>query len=199
MNTLSFARPALRLAAATALLAAVCLPPAQAQSSGYFGGQISRISYKETGLDTFRPSALGLTLGKTINSNLDLELRVGTGLSDGSQTYSEYDYTYGWIPFELSTHVDSYVGGYARIKLPLGEQLTPYLLAGMTRATMTVKGQVFGATYAEAEASETDASLGLGLLVHLNEKVDLQLEWARLLKGSNYHADGLTAGLQLRF
>lgn len=132
---------------------------AQANIGPYAGAMISRAEIDHTDL-----SSLGYKLGFQASPNLAVEARLGTGLSDDSINGRTYE-------------IDNYVGGYAKLILPMNPQFSFYAIGGYSRAA----GKIHTRTTMLSDWTEHEFSVGLGLDLHLARNMSASMEWMNLI------------------
>ena len=154
-------------------------------AQGYVGASISRVNVDVSGLSNAKPSAISLKLGSQSHPNFAVEARLGAGLSDDSINGGDLK-------------LNNYYGLYAKGILPVTNEFAAYALGGYTRGKVTLSTPT-------GSASDTDGDLsyGLGVDFSLSKNTALNLEWARLFKGSvssrDYKVDALSFGVNYRF
>lgn len=163
------------------LALAIALP---AQAGMYFGINLSRVEYDETGFESAEPTALSLRIGNEINSNLAFEGRLGFGLADDTVT------VFG-IPVDVE--IDHFAGIYARGILPL-DKVSLYGLVGYTDGKITASAGGFSVS-----ESDSDFSYGIGADFAVSKTGAINLEWAHLFSGSAYDVTALSIGYKHNF
>jgi opacity protein-like surface antigen len=172
---------------------AVASPCALAIENYYAGANILRVTDDGEEADAINTIGAGIKGGITITENFAVEARYATGVRKGNSNFNG-------LPIELE--LDELYGVYVKGMLPIGaRRVSPYLMAGYTtgQETYSIKGTNFSAS-----ARETRPSFGIGVDVPLSEKLSLNLEWARLLKGEDasgvgYRIEGLSFGAAYHF
>ena len=127
------------------------------------------------------PTTIGATLGMSINKNLAIEARLGTGLSDDSISAA-------------NIKIDNFAGIYAKGILPVSNVASVYGLLGYTQGKIKVD-----APGISASDSDSDISYGIGAEYAISGTTSVGLEWARFFKGDGYKVDGLSLGLSFKF
>lgn len=176
-----------------ALLASFSLLVVQgAYAAGpYIGGNYTQIQYEndEYDSDTLKIDSATLSAGFEITDFLALEARAGTGFSSDSKGIAEFD-------------MDHLYGGYAKLGVPVGESLRPYVIGGYTKVKGKVKadGTVGGVSYSVSD-TETyeDKSLGAGLDVAITDTVAANLEYMRYVDKDQEDISGISVGLRSAF
>ncbi|MFM1886428.1 MAG: hypothetical protein RL026_1585 [Pseudomonadota bacterium] len=143
----------------------------EARDAGaYLGGNLSRISFDDTGGTSPHPIAIGMQLGYDFGPHLALEARGGTGLSGDSATVEGID-----IDFK----VKSFIGGYLRGTLPLSDSFDVYGLLGY--ASGKISGSAMGITVSD---SEDDLSWFVGAEYNFgtDSRNGLAIEWGQVVE-----------------
>lgn len=145
-------RALLRIALTSALAVITTL----SHAGGYMG-----VGY--TMIDTGGKDHTGyqLSAGYQINEIVGLEARTLLGASteqiDG-----------------VSIDIDQFSGGYLTLQLPMGDEVSPYVIVGRSYGKVSAEYQGNTAT-----ASEKSTSYGLGLRVNVRESFTIQTEYMR--------------------
>jgi opacity protein-like surface antigen len=175
-HTLKFAALALSMASIGA---------AQAQQGSYVGGSLSRVEVRIDGLATAKPSALGVKLGSEISPNFAVEVRLGKGITDDSVN-------------GVAVEIDTFYGLYVKGIVPMTNLFSAYGLLGYSRGEVTASGP--GGSTSDWD---NDVSYGLGVDFALTKTTSVNLEWARMFKGtiagSSYKVNALSLGANFRF
>jgi opacity protein-like surface antigen len=175
-HTIKFAALALGLASVAA---------AQAQQGLYVGGSLSRVEVRVDGLSTAKPTALGVRLGNQFSPNLAVEARLGKGITDDTVN-------------GVKVEIDTYYGIYAKGILPMTNLFSAYGLLGYSRGEVTRSGPG-----GSASDWDSDVSYGLGVDFAITKNTTINVEWARMFKGSiagaNYKVNALSLGANYRF
>ncbi len=154
-------------------------------AQGYVGASVSRVNVDIDGLSNAKPSAISLKLGSQSHPNFAVEARLGTGLTDDSVNGADLK-------------IKNYYGLYAKGILPVSNEFAAYALGGYTRGKVSLSSPT-------GSASDTDGdfSYGAGVDFSLSKNTALNLEWARLFKGTvgsrDYKVDALSFGVNYRF
>lgn len=154
----------------------------------YVGAGVNQLDLSVDGEPNVKPSALNLTLGAQLNPNLAVEARLYTNLADDQMRVSN-------TSVDVDVSLDHAEGVYLKGILPFNEQVAAYALAGYTNAAMKASVGNFSVT----SDDESDFSYGLGVTYQVNKRLGLNLEYARLLSGSDYKLNNLGASLTYRF
>ncbi len=172
------------------LLISLCLP-AVAKADNYIGLNYLETRYDERGFDTSKPTAWALRFGSALSENVAIEARLGSGASSDRL---EIDPT-----THASLEIKQLFGVYARLMAPLGERVTVYGLAGITRVKLEASARIHGVGVKVSE-SETDLSIGVGVDLMLTTNGFINLEYALLQSDEDaYDLDALSIGVGLRF
>ncbi|ABM62051.1 porin family protein [Halorhodospira halophila] len=183
-------------------ISALCLSGAvmaQAPTAGdsYAGGQIASATYGEDDVPQ-----LGITVdgdadltglvgrvGTYVSEYVSVEGRAGFGIGDDSVTVSE-----GATSVDVDVELDYLFGGYVRGHLPVGDALALYGIVGLTGGQMTAEANGF--SYSQ---SDTGASFGAGVDIHVGDAASANFEYMQYLDEAGYEIDALSAGLVGRF
>jgi len=169
----------------------VASPCALAIDHYYVGANITRITDKGDEAPAIHPIAAGIKAGVNINEHFAVEARYSTGVRSD-------DANFGGLPVELE--VDEMYGAYVKGILPIG-RVSPYLMVGYTHGQETFRVKALGLS---ASDSDSKPSFGIGMDVPVSERLSLNIEWARLLKGKDdqgvgYKIEGLSFGATYHF
>lgn len=134
-------------------------------------------------LDADLPS-LVVRAGYSLNDTISTEVRggFGVGQDDGVAGTS--------IDFEL----EDFYGAYVLVKAPGQGAITPYLIAGFTRAEFKVS-----TTFGSDTGSENDFSYGVGADVDLTETIALNAEWMSYISRGDVEFSGPSLGVSMAF
>jgi outer membrane protein X len=149
----------------------------------YVGLNVGQIYYKEDGLDAITPLGGYFRFGQQFSPYLAIEGRIGGGFSDDSSN-------------GYAVRVDSLYAGYIKGSLPLAPGFSLYGLAGLAGAHLS-------RNFGDYEVTESGFSYGLGGDFALGNGAALNVEWSRLLSGTNfgydYNVDIASFGVTFRF
>lgn len=152
-------------------------------TSAYVGLNIAQIRYKEEGLDSITPTGGYFRLGAQLSPYVAVEGRVGGGFNDDS--------TDGY-----AVRVDTLYAAYLKGSLPLAPGFSIYGLGGLG-------GVRLHRNFGDLRADDTGFSYGLGADFALGNGAGLNLEWSRLVSGTNfgydYDTDLASLGVTFRF
>jgi hypothetical protein len=146
---------------------------------------IIRTKVDVDGIGTVRPTVIGVRLGAALNRHVAFEARLGTGLVKDKV---------GVSGSEVDVSFDSLTGAYAKGLWPITDSLGLYGLAGYTQATQRLTGP--GGSFT---ITDVHLSYGAGIEFKLLDRASVEVEYARLYKGSDYRVDGLTLGAAMKF
>lgn len=135
-----------KLATTIILLSALSAP---VMAGNYAGVQYAMVTYEESGIPDFNPSAIVGIFGHEFNNNFAIEGRLGAGLGDDSNNISGVD---------VAVEVNNFVSIFAKGSIPMGASVKAYGLIGYTNGKITASAGGFSAS-----ASESDVSYGFGL------------------------------------
>jgi hypothetical protein len=149
----------------------------------YVGLNIGSIHYKEDGLEAITPTGGYFRIGQEFSPNLAIEGRIGGGFSDDS--------TNGY-----AVKVDALYAGYIKGSLPLAQGFSLYALGGLG-------GMHMHRNFGDGNITESGFSYGLGGDFDLGNGAAINVEWSRLLSGTNvgydYNTDIASIGVTFRF
>jgi len=149
----------------------------------YVGLNIGQINYQEDGLHAITPLGGYFRIGQQFSPNLAIEGRIGGGFSEDSSD--------GYV-----VKVDSLYAGYIKGSLPLGQGFSVYGLGGLA-------GMHLRRNFGDGDVTESGFSYGLGADFALGNGTALNVEWSRLLSGTNFGYDFKTdiasIGVTFRF
>lgn len=149
----------------------------------YVGLNIGQINYGEDGLRPITPTGGYFRFGQQFSPNLAIEGRIGGGFSDDSAD-------------GYAVKVDALYAGYVKGSLPLGQGFSLYGLGGLG-------GMHLRRNFGDGDATESGFSYGLGADFALGNGTALNLEWTRLLSGTNFgydfNTDIASIGVTFRF
>ena len=156
-----------------------------ALAGGYVGGGGSIINYDVEGVGDTDLGLIYGVLGSQLNDNVALELRAGTGFSDGDVTF---------LNTKIDIELKKYVGAYVKIGAPVNESFYPYAIAGYTRAELRLSSGGFS----DSE-SDSDVSLGLGARFGASSDVNFAVEYIRYYDKSGEELGGLSGNVVWSF
>lgn len=131
----------------------------------YVGAAAGYAIYKEDGIDTLTPPIIELRIGRQFSPYLAVEGRLGTGINN--------DESHGY-----RINVERVYGGYAKGMLPISPTFSLYGLAG-------VAGVRLHRNYPDFNGNEAGLSFGFGGQFKVGGGASLDLEWVRLVSGTN--------------
>lgn len=147
---------------------------------GYVGGQFSRTTYEESGVDV-SPTAIIGRLGYFVVDNFAVEGRLGFGVGDDSAFGADFE-------------IDSIAGLYGVGHLPLGDVASVYAIAGFSRGEATASGPG-----GSISADDTDFSYGVGLQAKFAPTLSGHVEYMSYLDKSDYEITAIGLGLNYHF
>jgi hypothetical protein len=156
-----------------------------AMAGGYIGGGGAMINYDVGGVGDTDLGLIYGVLGSQLNENFALEVRAGTGFSDGDIAV---------FGTEFDIELDKYVGAYLKIGAPINENFYPYAIVGYTRAELTVTGGGFS----DSE-SDSDTSFGLGARFGSSSDMNFAVEYIRYYDKDGEELGGLSANVVWSF
>jgi opacity protein-like surface antigen len=166
-------------------------PAAQAADNFYFGANVARMTDKGDHAPAIHPLALAIKGGVDLTPNFAIEGRYGAGVKSDDTMFNGMN---------LDLKLDYVYGLYAKGKLPLAAA-TPYVLVGYSKGKETASVKALGLSMS---AADHGVSYGIGVDIPITDSVSANIEWARLLKGTDsagvgYKIEALSAGVALHF
>ena len=154
----------------------------------YVGASMGSLKLKEDDFNTYEPDFpyLMFLAGAHFNQYLDGEIRIGKGLIEDSTT------AFGGATIE--TELDYIAGAY--LKLGAGEKLHPYIMAGYSKAELTLTASN-GVNSASVSEGESDVAYGLGLDIRLTDRAAFNIECASYYDKDDTSLVGCGIGLAL--
>ena len=153
----------------------------------YVGAGFNQLDVSIDGEQSINPTALNLTLGTEITPNFAVEARLYTKLADESVRVNNTT--------SIDIGLDHAEGVYAKGILPINEQFSAYGLVGYTNGALKASNGNVSVT----SDDDSDFSYGAGVTFKVNKQVGINLEYARMFSGSDYHIDNIGASLTYRF
>lgn len=157
--------------------------------SSYAGIQYGMVTYSETGIPDFEPTALAGRLGYFVHDQFSIEGRIGIGISDDSAVVDV-----GFGPENVSLEVDSLVGIYGVAHLPLSDNASLYGVIGFTQGELTVK--VSGIPFS---GDDDDLSYGIGVDFGVGQKTSVNIEYMSYLDETAYDVTAIALGVNFAF
>ncbi|MFO1402519.1 MAG: porin family protein [Steroidobacteraceae bacterium] len=149
----------------------------------YVGLNVGQIRYSEDGLGAITPNGGYFRIGQAFSPNFAIEGRVGGGFSEDS--------TDGY-----AVRVDALYAGYIKGSLPLAPGFSLYALGGLGGAHLR-------RNFGDGNVTESGFSYGLGGDFALGNGTAINVEWSRLVSGTNFgydfDTDIASIGLTFRF
>lgn len=147
------------------------------------------VSYLDGGLEVMDSLDVDLPTvvirgGYGVSEVLALEVRGGTGISRDKDVAGS----------DVNIELEDFVGGYAVVRMPTATKVTPYVLAGYTRAEFNAKSN-----WGSEDEVETDFSYGFGADMALTESFAVNAEWVTLVDKGDVEFGGLSVGATLAF
>lgn len=159
-----------RAVAAALLLGCAAMASAHAENNWYAGVAYTQYNMDGSGsVGSVTPSAATFNVGYAVSKNLAIEGRFAAPMNDGSTTVSGV---------KVNAKVESHSALYIKGILPLNETVSLYGLVGTNSMTLKATASSGNAS-ASASATQSSSSYGVGAEFAVNEKVALNLEWAR--------------------
>lgn len=161
------------------LLSAACFEASYCfADSGFYGGvSYSELDYSEPGLDLDFATIGGL-VGYKLSNTFAIEVRGAKGQTD--------DDIYGY-----GVEVDKTMSVFGRFSLPNESNMTPYLIAGFTKAWLEADGGF--------KADESDYSYGIGVAFALTDELAVSAEYASLLDKDDAEVNAMSLLLTYDF
>lgn len=134
-------------------------------------------------IDADLPS-LVVRAGYNLNDFISAEVRGGFGVGQEDSVAGS------GVDFEL----EDFYGTYVLVKAPSHSSVTPYLVAGFTRAEFKAS-----TTFGSDTGSENDFSYGVGADVDLTETIALNAEWIQYISKGDVEFGGPSLGVAMSF
>ena len=139
--------------------------------AGFYGGvSYSQLDYSEPGLD-LDFSTIGGLVGYKLSNSFAIEVRGARGQRDDS--------LYG-----VGVEVDKTFSVLGRFSLPNETNVTPYVVAGFTKAWLEVDGGY--------KVNESDYSYGIGAAFSLTDQFAVSAEYVVLLDKDDAEINALS-------
>lgn len=170
--------------AAIAIGAALALPALAADPLPgiYVGADYLHGTFEVDGVDgDANPSALYLRGGYQFNPYFAAEARVGTGLDS--------DKFHG-----VKTEIENFVGLYAKLGVPTGIGLYPYVIAGVTDGEVKLSARGWS-----DKADDNDISLGVGVQYLVDRNWAVGIEYMKYMDTDDFEISGVSLGATYRF
>lgn len=135
----------------------------------YVGLNVGQIRYSEDGLGAITPNGGYFRIGQAFSPNFAIEGRIGGGFAD--------DTTDGY-----AVRVDALYAGYLKGSLPLAPGFSLYALGGLGGAHLR-------RNFGDGNVTESGFSWGLGGDFALGNGTAINVEWSRLVSGTNFGYD----------
>ena len=173
-----------------ALSMTVAVSGAVAQSKDGVYGEVSfaSLSVKDKSdaeMGTFKPSAIKLTLGKEVHSNLAVEAVVGNGISGDDKIYSDTT---------ITLKAKEFYGVYARPFVKLNEQVELFARAGYLHAKLEAS-----ASGTSISDSGSDFSYGAGAAFSLTKTTAITADYMKYYSKNEMEISGFSLGLRYKF
>jgi len=150
---------------AVILVASIAGNVYSAEGDSYLGIQYGIVTFSESGIPDFEPTALVGRYGKFTSDNVAVEGRLGIGLSDDSQNIFGLD---------VDLEIDHILGVYGAYYSGTSSSTTrAYGILGFTQAEFTATIPGFGSV----SADDSDISLGLGVNFEIGGNGFINLEY----------------------
>jgi opacity protein-like surface antigen len=137
------------------------IPLVSVLAANSFAADNFGISYSNVDTDALglKPSMISAHFEKEVNPNVRVEGRFSIGLSD-DEVY--YDGAY------VSAEIDHAIGAHLKLSPDFNADVAPYVSIGYTSAKASASAST-GSYSVEASETDSDAMLGAGLRVKLDE------------------------------
>jgi opacity protein-like surface antigen len=151
-----------------------------ANPADYFGSNFINMDYESENFPSSSINLMSLTLGNYVDTYYRAELRIGYGLSDRKVNYNGTENT-----FEL----DRYVGAYIKYGLHFDEDISPYIITGVTHSKTKQKTD-------DSFESISDGSFSYGLGVEFSKtKISsFNFEYVNYNDGDKVGLNGISLG-----
>lgn len=153
----------------------------------YLGMQVSQFNI-DSGPDfsTAKPVGLTLTVGEQVHPNFAVEARLGFGVADDTIRYQPNDTTTAETDIELDYAVSILAKPQARVS----DSVSVYALAGWSRSELSTAG---------GSGADSGLSYGAGFALQPAPKLDVYLDWLRLMDEEGVALSSINLGFTYRF
>ena len=151
---------------------------------GYLGAQYGLVTYSESGVPDYKPSALVIRGGYHFSPYVSVEGRYGFGVSSDTQNL---------LGVDVKLEVDNVYGLYAVGHLPLANSFELYGVAGFSSSSLTASGS--GGSVSD---SESDLSIGIGA-EYFMQKISFSLEYMSYMRKSDFDLSAFALGVNFMF
>ena len=152
----------------------------------YFGGNFINLDYESQTFPSSSINLMSLTLGNYIDNYYRAELRIGGyGLSDQKVNYNGSEDSY---------ELDRYVGAYIKYGLHFDEDISPYIITGVTHSKIKQK---IGGSF--ESISDANFSYGLGVEFLKTKTSCLNVEYVNYNDGDKVGLNGISLGYNQSF
>ncbi len=155
----------------------------------YVGAQYSFVTYTESDIPDFNPTALVFRGGYKLNKNFALEGRFGFGLSSDSQIVSGIN---------LDLEVDTIYGAYGIGYMPVSDKVDVYGILGVTQGKLSATASL-GSISASVTGDDSDISYGVGADFNVSNQVAINIEYMSYFSKSDFDASALSIGANFNF
>ncbi|MCS5550959.1 MAG: porin family protein [Gammaproteobacteria bacterium] len=156
-----------------------------ANPADYFGGNFINMDYESENFPSSSINLMSLTLGNYVDTYYRAELRIGYGLSDRKVNYNGSENTY---------ELDRYVGAYIKYGLHFDEDISPYIITGVTHSKTKQKT---GGSF--ESISDASFSYGLGVEFSKTKTSSFNLEYVNYNDGDKVGLNGISLGYNHSF
>lgn len=150
----------------------------------YAGASYTYMIADGIGSEEYAPTALMIKGGYELHKYLAVELRGGTGITDGKRTSSGVDRT---------LEIKSFYGGYLKLQSG-GKSVNPYLMVGYTKGDVDFS---VGAT--QFDDNDSSVSYGIGVDGEMSENTYLNFEYMNYYDKDDLVIHGIGLGFVMRY
>ncbi len=172
---------------AVILVASIAGNVYSAEGDSYLGIQYGIVTFSESGIPDFEPTALVGRYGKFTSDNLAVEGRLGIGLSDDSQNIFGLD---------VDLEIDHILGVYGAYYSGTSSSTTrAYGILGFTQGEFTITVPGFGSV----SDDDSDISFGLGVNFAIGENGVINLEYMNYMEIEGTDITAIAIGYNATF
>ncbi len=180
-----------RLLAAVMSLMSICAM-ADNERGFYIGAGMAEFMYDDEVIDVSNARTAEILGGYKYNAALGVEVRYGTGVSEGKSSSSD-------LPGRLKREIDSYYAVYYKPEL-INDEAKLYLLLGyMDMDASETLLAPDGSALSQTDFSQSGASYGIGVGFILTERFNFNVEYRTLPEHNNTETEIVSANFDYRF
>ncbi len=135
-----------------------------------------------------------LNFGTHINSVFAIEGRLGLGVGDDTQIFTDVPIVGDGV-VKITGEIDSYYGIFARVGIPNLGAFYPYIIAGFGKTKIESSADGF----IDSDESGSDTAFGIGANVNFGETISGNLEYMNYYDKNDYEVTGVSFSLNYNF